>query len=106
MTCPRCRRKFPGWAAVSHGWAESPVQSSKYCPYCGALLEQRTWPYVLLLIAALGLAVAARRILQPLIGWELLVFMVVVVVAHHVLWIIRRGRRRKNDSTPTRNGID
>lgn len=101
VTCSRCGREVPKWAAVNRGWEEPRDEESKYCPYCGAALPRRTWPYVLLVIGAFAAAAAARRLVGPLIRWELLAVLVVAVLAHHLWWIIRRARRRRNESAPT-----
>lgn len=84
-TCPKCRSSLP---------RDGPSRPGNSCPYCGAQLpEGRSWPYWLVLVGAFGLALAAKRLLGPVVDWKILAVVVVVVLTHHLLWIIRRGRR-------------
>jgi uncharacterized membrane protein len=54
---------------------------------------------VLLVVVVFSAAHAARRVIGPLIGWEVIAVAVVLVVAYHVRWIVRRRAQRRARST-------
>lgn len=81
------------------------------CPYCGAPLEPIRWTTLAPLFLILAIAIAARKLLEPLLepllDWRTVAILVGLVAAHH-LWAIRRWRkaRREQDAANRFAGRD
>ena len=96
-TCPECGKRLPWGPAFRSGAGIGlPDKRTLDCPYCGYPLEPIRWTTFAALATILALAIAARKLIQPLLepllDWKTLAILVVLVVLHHI-WALRRWRR-------------
>ena len=84
--CPECGKRLPSGTAFQHGAGFGlPDRRSLDCPYCGAPLEPVRWTTLAALFVILAVALAARKLIEPLLDWRVVAFLVVLVVAYHAL---------------------
>jgi hypothetical protein len=99
--CPECGKQLPwGTAFMSGEGVGLPDKRELDCPYCGAPLEPIRWTALAPLFLVIVIAIAARKLLEPLIepllDWRTLVIVVSLVAAHHI-WAIRRWRKARRE---------
>jgi hypothetical protein len=98
MTCPECGAELPaGTAFQGDAGVGLPDKRTLDCPYCGAPLEPLRWRHLLVLAVVLAAALAARKLIGPLLDWRIVAVVCVLVVAHHVREVVRWRRRRRGD---------
>ena len=110
--CPECGKRLPwGTALTRTERLGLPDRRSLDCPYCGAPLEPVRWTTLAVLFLILAIAIAARKLveplLEPLLDWRTMAILVGLVAAYH-LWAIRRWRkaRREQDAANRFSGRD
>jgi len=96
-SCPECGKQLPwGRSFRNSAGIGLPDKRTLDCPYCGHPLEPIRWTAFAGLAAILALAVASRKLIQPLVepllDWKTLAILVAVVVLHHI-WVWRRWGR-------------
>ncbi len=99
--CPECGKRLPWGTAFQRGAGFGlPDKRTLDCPYCGAPLEPIRWTTLAALFLILAIAIAARRLigplLEPLLDWRTIAILVGLVAAHHV-WAIRRWRKAQRE---------
>ncbi len=110
--CPECGKRLPWGTAFTGGKGFGlPDRTTLDCPYCGAPLEPVRWTTLAALFLILAIAMAARKLveplLEPLLDWRTVAILVGLVAAYH-LWAIRRRRkaRREQDAADRFAGRD
>jgi hypothetical protein len=97
MTCPECERQLPDGSAFQRDAGLGlPDLRTLDCPYCGAPLEPLRWRHLLALAAILAAAMAARKLIGPLLDWRLVAVLCVLVIAHHVREVLRWRKSKRN----------
>ena len=104
--CPECGKQLPGGTPFQRGVGPGlPDKRTLDCPFCGAPLEPIRWTTVAALLLILAVAIAARKLaeplLEPLLDWRTIAILVGLVAAHHV-WAIRRWRKERRE----RDGVN
>lgn len=102
--CPECGKQLPwGDGFRSEERAGLTDKRELDCPYCGAPLEPIRWTTLIPLFAILGLAVAARILIGPLLDWKIILALLGIAAVYHAVELrnLRKTRRelRGREST-------
>ena len=93
--CPECDKALPWSETFRHSFG-LPDKRELDCPYCGAPVEPLRWHSLIPLFVVLAIAIAAKRLIGPLLDWNTILILLALAAVYHIIEI-RNLRRKPGD---------